>query len=87
MRPTCPVCGSLDGELGTQFAYFYCRHCARIQYWTAHHDHPADHGETWESAIEASPWGRARRRLEARGISGVTPEQASKEVDREHDSR
>ena len=69
--PRCPACGSEDGTLGTSYAYFICDRCGREVYWTADHKHPGPGAANWERAIDASPWGRARRYLER--SAGVTP--------------
>jgi hypothetical protein len=67
-RPTCPSCGSEKGMLGTQYAYFVCHEpdCPgkaktgfSEQYWQ-----PVDKEHSWNDAVEASPWGKARRERE-----------------------
>lgn len=51
--PRCPKCGSSDGVLGTQNAYFICQSCKTERYWTPDFQHP---GESWQKALDASPW-------------------------------
>jgi hypothetical protein len=79
--PKCPKCGGTAGSLGTSFAYFICDNpaCPRNVYWTPDFEHPSD----WQKAIEASPWARARQRLERQGVMGVTPERAAIEIAKE----
>lgn len=61
--PRCPDCGSDDGFLGTQGAYFCCRPCGakverqhRERYWTP--DHEPLTGKDFNEAVKLSPWGR-----------------------------
>ena len=76
-RPTCPVCGSENGTLGTSYAYFICHEprcpgsgvdrgysLSNIVYWLGDGRHPQEQGKTWDDAIKASPWGKARQEAE-----------------------
>ena len=61
-QPTCPVCGSEHGVLGTSYAYFICHNpeCPMKPfvevYWLGDHRHPAFQGKEWEDAVRASPF-------------------------------
>lgn len=60
--PKCPRCGSENGVLGTENAYFVCQACRAEtgqveQYWLPGNVTPG--GEySWLDAVKASPWGR-----------------------------
>lgn len=63
-EPCCPRCGSTDGSLGTQKAYFNCNECFRrnnmkgyqSQYWCCD-KFGAGCDCRWDQKVDASPWG------------------------------
>ena len=58
--PCCPRCGSVNGSLGTEKAYFTCRDCKCDMYWTHDNVHPGN----WLVALLASPWVDQDRKLQ-----------------------
>ena len=53
--PACPSCGSQEGVLGTENAYWVCGGCGDARYWL---EPDQTKGVTWDDAVAASPWGR-----------------------------
>lgn len=57
-RPSCPVCGSPRGTLGTMNLYFVCADCQTERWWTPRHRHFQEEGLTLADAMRASPWAK-----------------------------
>lgn len=60
--PRCPACGSDQGTLGTERAYFTCTPCGADRFWTVDNRHPAfqEPQMSWKEAVMLSPWRRRR---------------------------